>query len=248
MSKPTPVAEAQAEKKRRRTVEPPIVEDGGVADGLFDDFVSPFRGGTVDSQAEMLERMQTVQRQDLAVQIGYAQGNRHLQRVIAALRQGRPMGPESARRPAGVQTKLTVSEPDDQYEQEADQVADRVMKMPAPAPPPPPDADGDNGDSPQTPIAQRLSLRPADPAPASAAVLRPALTVGEPDDQYEQEADEVGEAVQRMPFFAPPPHHPTTTRATRTIRPVNPQAPSLACRAAAARPMCLPTWKAESRG
>lgn len=51
---------------------------------------------------------------------------KHLQRVIgnhAALR---------ALRSARVQAKLTVSSPDDSYEQEADRVAERVMGMPEP--------------------------------------------------------------------------------------------------------------------
>src|SRR5262245_16903213 len=33
--------------------------------------------------------------------------------------------------PPGLQAKLTVGEPGDSYEQEADQVAERVMRMPA---------------------------------------------------------------------------------------------------------------------
>src|SRR5690349_8588865 len=37
-----------------------------------------------------------------------------------------------AMRPAGVQAKLAVSQPDDPFEQEADRVADRVMRMEAP--------------------------------------------------------------------------------------------------------------------
>jgi len=37
-----------------------------------------------------------------------------------------------AMRPGGVQAKLTVSQPDDPFEQEADRVADRVMRMEAP--------------------------------------------------------------------------------------------------------------------
>src|SRR6185295_16965699 len=37
-----------------------------------------------------------------------------------------------ALRPGGVQAKLTVSQPDDPFEQEADRVADRVMRMDAP--------------------------------------------------------------------------------------------------------------------
>ena len=34
--------------------------------------------------------------------------------------------------PPLVQTKLTIGRPDDQYEQEADRVADQVMRMPEP--------------------------------------------------------------------------------------------------------------------
>jgi hypothetical protein len=37
-------------------------------------------------------------------------------------------------RTAGIQAKLTVNPPDDEYEREADQVADEVMRMPATAP------------------------------------------------------------------------------------------------------------------
>lgn len=37
-----------------------------------------------------------------------------------------------AMRPGGVQAKLTISQPDDPFEQEADRVADRVMRMEAP--------------------------------------------------------------------------------------------------------------------
>jgi nucleoid-associated protein YgaU len=46
-----------------------------------------------------------------------------------------------------VQTKLTVNQPGDQYEQEADRVADRVMRMPDPiaAPEPPPASGGARG-------------------------------------------------------------------------------------------------------
>ncbi|MCA9997544.1 MAG: DUF4157 domain-containing protein, partial [Anaerolineales bacterium] len=43
-----------------------------------------------------------------------------------------------------LQTKLTVNEPDDEYEQEADEVAEAVMRMPASATPPPPNDDGED--------------------------------------------------------------------------------------------------------
>lgn len=43
-----------------------------------------------------------------------------------------------------LQTKLTVNEPDDEYEQEADEVAEAVMRMPASATPSPPNDDGED--------------------------------------------------------------------------------------------------------
>ena len=63
----------------------------------------------------------------LALQRSY--GNRYVQRVLRdypALRQ------KSAAHLPLVQTKLTVSQPGDAYEQEADRVADEVMRMPEP--------------------------------------------------------------------------------------------------------------------
>ncbi len=40
---------------------------------------------------------------------------------------------QSLHGPGIVQPKLTIGAPNDKYEQEADRVADRVMRMPAPA-------------------------------------------------------------------------------------------------------------------
>jgi hypothetical protein len=45
----------------------------------------------------------------------------------------RAFGALVQRRALGLQMKLTVNEPGDRYEQEADRVADQVMRMPAPA-------------------------------------------------------------------------------------------------------------------
>ncbi|MCP4535607.1 MAG: DUF4157 domain-containing protein [Chloroflexi bacterium] len=139
MSKPTSATEAQTDKKNRRKVQPPVVEQTTADEQL--DVADAFHGGDLDAQAEMLGRTHTAQRQALALKIGQGQGNRHLQRVIAAAKQGRRAEPA---RGAGVQTKLTVSEPGDQYEQEADQVAETVMQTSASAPPPLPPDDGDD--------------------------------------------------------------------------------------------------------
>src|ERR1700685_400834 len=59
------------------------------------------------------------------------------QAVLRMLSRGAP----------AIQTKLTVNQPGDQYEQEADRVADQVMRMPEPvaSPEPPPESGGATG-------------------------------------------------------------------------------------------------------
>src|SRR6266550_3286032 len=49
-----------------------------------------------------------------------------------ALRMGPAFEPSQTLGPHVLQAKLTVNEPGDQYEQEADRVAERVMRMPDP--------------------------------------------------------------------------------------------------------------------
>ena len=57
-----------------------------------------------------------------------------LQRKCACGNKPGPTGQCAAcrRQPLGIQTKLTVNQPGDKYEQEADQVAEQVMRMPEP--------------------------------------------------------------------------------------------------------------------
>src|SRR6266851_9685817 len=50
-----------------------------------------------------------------------------------ALRLGHVFGPSHTPVPHALQANLTVNEPGDQYEQEADRVAEQVMRMPDPA-------------------------------------------------------------------------------------------------------------------
>ncbi len=57
------------------------------------------------------------------------------------------------RQTAVIQPKLTVSEPDDPFEVEAERTADMVMKMPAPATPPPPPDDKNKNKG----VAQRVA-------------------------------------------------------------------------------------------
>ena len=74
-------------------------------------------GGTpsVDSIATEMSGMPTTQRADVLLALQRTHGNRYVQRVVA-----------------GIQAKLVVGQPGDVYEQEADRVADAVMRMPEP--------------------------------------------------------------------------------------------------------------------
>jgi len=56
-----------------------------------------------------------------------------------------------------IQTKLTVGPPDDQYEQEADRVADTVMRMPAPPAPQPPDEEKEDETIRAKPLAPTIT-------------------------------------------------------------------------------------------
>jgi len=110
-----------------------------------------------------------------------------------------------------IQTKLTVNEPGDQYEQEADRMAAEVMhsnsgpsrvSLPMGMQP----VGGNNGRTlSKTPVAAparrwghnfskvRVSAPPMQ--------IQPKLTVNQPGDQYEQEADRVAEEVMQIPDF-----------------------------------------------
>ncbi|MHC5717082.1 MAG: eCIS core domain-containing protein, partial [Nostoc sp.] len=132
------------------------------------------------------------------------------------------------------QAKLTVGEPGDKYEQEADEadwMANQVMRMPDPAPPVQPEALSKDDEAVQRKaiaissvndgfLQQKCSeseqaaqstdeqslLSPAIQQPSfghdlSRIAVRPPqakLTVGEPGDKYEQEADWMANQVMRM--------------------------------------------------
>ena len=72
-------------------------------------------GGTpsVDSIATELSSMHTAQRASVLMTLQRMHGNQYVQRVVT-----------------GIQAKLKVGQPGDIYEQEADRVADDVMRMP----------------------------------------------------------------------------------------------------------------------
>ncbi len=126
------------------------------------DALNPFREGTLSSQAEMLQKLPSAQQETVMQRIAQTQGNRHVQRLVGSMQTPSQdaattvLRPSLASKPAAaslnrrmsltVQTKLTVSDPGDLQEIEADQVADQVMRMPASATPPPPPEDGDGDD------------------------------------------------------------------------------------------------------
>jgi hypothetical protein len=74
-------------------------------------------GGTpsLDSIATELSSMHTAQRASVLLALQRTHGNRYVQRVVT-----------------GIQAKLTIGQPGDKYEQEADRVAEQVMRMPEP--------------------------------------------------------------------------------------------------------------------
>ncbi|MHC5611294.1 MAG: eCIS core domain-containing protein, partial [Nostoc sp.] len=152
-------------------------------------------------------------------------------KLLQALEQ-RSFGHELSRiavRPP--QAKLTVGEPGDKYEQEADWMANQVMRMPDPAPPVQPEALSKDDEAVQSKaiaissvndgfLQQKCSeseqaaqstdeqslLSPAIQQRSfghdlSRIAVRPPqakLTVGEPGDKYEQEADWMANQVMRM--------------------------------------------------
>ncbi|MBA3534080.1 MAG: DUF4157 domain-containing protein, partial [Ardenticatenales bacterium] len=106
--------------------------------------------------------------------LGSTHGNQHVQRVVAAM-QGTATSASSASFSASppsqtpspspvrstsaaplLQAKLSVNEPGDEYEREADQIADQVMRAQSVAPPAPPEDNG-NKSAPATPYVAPIS-------------------------------------------------------------------------------------------
>ena len=81
---------------------------GGVIGSIRRDGGAP----SIDSIATQLSGMPTGERAPAMLALQQTHGNRYVQRVIA-----------------GIQAKLVVGQPGDKYEQEADRVADEVMRM-----------------------------------------------------------------------------------------------------------------------
>jgi len=143
--------------------------------GTFDP-ATILRTGSLRAQATTLQRLNTAQGREAAAHIGSAQGNRHLSRLVSSLNR-------SPGKPGSVQAKLTVSEPDDQYEKQADQVADQVMRMAAPPPPPAGEDENTPGiqRSPSALPGSRPPLFDLDPSLPGSATLAARAAMGAPD-------------------------------------------------------------------
>ncbi len=121
---PVPVEPVNTPQEQREHLAGPLTQtatpEGTPPRDAFD-ASSILRVDSLNSQAVALKRLNAAQGHQAAAHITTTQGNRHLNKVVASLK---------------VQPKLTVGEPDDQYEKEADQVADQVMRIVGPPPPP----------------------------------------------------------------------------------------------------------------
>ncbi|MCP4254204.1 MAG: DUF4157 domain-containing protein [Candidatus Scalindua sp.] len=120
-----------------------------------------------------------------------------------------------------VQPKLTIGQPNDKYEQEADTVADKIIMMPSPG----------NSDIQMSPSADMTGLQmmadssnpeiqmkceECEMEEDSIPSILPKLEIGVPNDQYEKEADAVADKVMMSPnpepddfSIAPSPGSPT---------------------------------------
>ena len=92
-----------------------------------------------------------------------------------------------------LQTKLTVNQPGDVYEQEADRVADQVMRMADPASA---NSDGDRGKS----LSPSLSLNGPDPT----QVQRKCAACEEEEKQLQRKETSAGRGLSVGPVDAPP--------------------------------------------
>jgi hypothetical protein len=171
MSDQSRKVESQADNKAQHKVKPPVVSEQGGAADLAVAPLLPFRGGSLESQVAMLEEMPSAQRHAMIQRISQVQGHRHVQRVVATLQGGN--GGHAEKTTTSVprlQTSLVVGDPEDKHEQEADEVAETVMRMSDAPSPPPPDGDG-NGNEGGSP--QHTSAAPFEEIQASGGGVAP---------------------------------------------------------------------------
>ncbi len=224
MNKPGQSADPRTAEKKRPPVNPAASQSEEILTKELPHLSSLYRTPTVEAQAEAIQRFTTTtQRQEAVQDVAEKQGNEHATDVVQTMRSTQPpttpsvsrapisTGPSvtpaaaTAAKPVSrtasrtVQTKLSVSEPGDPYEVEADRVADEVMRMPAPATPPPPPADAGSGDgaSGAGGAGAGGNGTPSDPAEVRRSLLAPlglqASSPAKPDVSQETER-----GVQRL--------------------------------------------------
>ena len=109
-------------------------------------------------------------------------------------------------RSTGAQAKLTVGQPNDKYEQEADRVADQVMAMPDPNLQRQPEGEEEMAqrqpmeEEEEEPIQAKPSLQrqPVEQGGEEEESIQTKHTVGSADDEYEKEADRVADQIVQM--------------------------------------------------
>jgi hypothetical protein len=108
----------------------------------------------------------------------------------------------------GVQTKLRVNEPGDRYEQEADRIADEVMRMPEPTVQREEGPEEDDEDETLqmkplatriTPLVQREAIPEDEDEEEDLALQRQALTEEEPDEEEEEEVVQTKRVGPKVP-------------------------------------------------
>jgi hypothetical protein len=139
-------------------------------------------------------------RQSTILQMQRRHGNEHVQRLLAKHNGHKSM--PVALRPPTIQAKLAVNEPDEAYEQEADRVAETVMRQPVAAPPPPGDENGAARRNGGTAVAPRQrssdhTMPAASSTGVSALPRQPLIQREEAGDEPNEEAKVAALAAAR---------------------------------------------------
>jgi hypothetical protein len=117
-----------------------------------------------------------------------------------------PLWQSLALRHTAVQAKLAISQPDDPYEQEADRVADRVMRMAAPK----------SGDA-QTDLRRSGNSKPSNLHPGSRKVQRKCGSCEEEDERALRRKEETGRG--KIESTVPPSVHDALNSPGRQLDP-----------------------------
>lgn len=212
-AKQDPTKETETKKQNRpeviertRVLSPPVALEvsppaTGAALSPADDYLlhgseGIFTQGTVENQVARMNdpRLSDGDRQFMADQVGRRQGNLHLQRVIGSIqaKQTNGNGHHASDTPANSASlsELTVAE-------------DGAEGFGFSSPPSLAAAGEPPADAPNATPATVFRTTLHSPRKAPNLPIQRQLTLNEPDDLYEQEADQVADTVLRMPAYGP---------------------------------------------